>query len=83
MSSRDGLRERSWRTAIGEGVVVAAEERAVRESQAGVTGDARAWVAGALASSPSTKEKGMRSRGRGRTESDLAVGHDQDLGGSC
>jgi len=58
MSSRDGLRERSWRTAIGEGVVVAAEERAVRESQAGVTGDARAWVAGALASSPSTMEKG-------------------------
>src|SRR6266852_1976845 len=63
-------------------MVAAAEERAARESQAGVTGDARTWVAGALASSARTTEERMGPRGSRRAESDLAIGHDEDLGGS-
>src|SRR5712691_1910406 len=64
-------------------VVAAAEERAARESQARVTGDARTWVAGALAASASTKEERVGPCGSSRAESDLAVGHDEDLGRSC
>src|SRR2546427_11370989 len=64
-------------------VVAAAEERAARESQAGVTGDARTWVAGALAASARTKEERVGPCGSRRAESDLAVGHDEDLGRSC
>jgi transposase InsO family protein len=37
--------------------VVAEAERAARESQTGVTRDARTWAASALASSASTKEE--------------------------
>ena len=51
--------------------------------KSGVTGDARTWVAGALASSARTKEERVGPRGSSRAESDLAVGHDQDLGGAC
>src|SRR5580700_4227148 len=63
-------------------MVVAAEERSARESQAGVTGDARTWIAGALASSAGTTKERVGPRGSRRAESNLAVGHDEDLGGS-
>src|SRR5215470_1695479 len=65
------------------GLVAAAKERAGGESQAGVTGDARTWVVGALAPSARPKEKRVGPRRSSRAESDLAVGHDQDLGGAC
>ena len=58
------------------------KERAAGESQASVAGDARTWVAGALASSASTTEERVGPRGSSRAESDLAVGHDEDLGGA-
>ncbi len=63
--------------------MAAAKERADRESQAGATGDARTWVAGALASSTRTKEERVGSRGSSRAELNLAVGHDEDLDRSC
>ena len=74
-------RETGLRLSAG-GVVALAEERPARESQAGVTGDARTWAAGALTSSARTKEERVGPRGSRRAEFDLAVGHDQDLGGS-
>ena len=51
------------------------------ESQAGAAGDARTWVAGALSSSAGTTEERVGPRGSSRAESDLAIGHDEDLGG--
>ena len=63
--------------------MAAAEEGASRESQASVTGDARAWAAGALASPARTTEERVGPRGSSRAESDLAVGHDEDLGRPC
>lgn len=63
--------------------MAAAEERVARESQAGVTGDARTWAAGALSASARTTEERVGTRGSSRAGSGLAVGHDQDLGGSC
>jgi hypothetical protein len=64
------------------GVVAAAEERAAGESLAGVTSDARTWVAGALASSARTQEESVGSPGSHGAESDLADRHDESLGGS-
>jgi hypothetical protein len=50
--------------------------------QARAAGDARTWVASAPTSSARTAEERVGPRGSRRAESDLAVGHDQDLGGS-
>ena len=58
------------------------KERPARESQKSTAGDARTWVAGALTSSARTTEERVGPRGSRRAESDLAVGHDEDLGGS-
>src|ERR1700690_775575 len=48
----------------------------------GKGGDAGAGVAGAPASSTSTTEERVGPRGSSRAESNLADGHDQDLGGA-
>src|SRR5690242_21810939 len=64
-------------------MVAAAEERCTRESQAGATRDAGAWVAGALAPTAGTTEERVGPCGNKRTKSDLAVGHDEDLGRLC
>jgi hypothetical protein len=58
-------------------------KRTARESQARVTSAARTWVAGTLASAAHTKEERVGPRGTQWAKSDLAVGHDQDLGTSC
>ncbi len=62
------------------GVVAATEGGPDSESQAGVTGDARTRVAGALAASPSSSQERMGPRGSEPTKPNLAVGHDEDLG---
>jgi hypothetical protein len=62
------------------GVVALAKERTACESQAGVTGDAGTWVAGARASFARTKEKRVGPGGSSQAESNLADGNDQDLG---
>jgi hypothetical protein len=62
--------------------VAAAEQGAARESQASVTGDARAWIVGACASSARTTEERVGPGGSSRTKSDLAVGYDEGLGGA-
>src|SRR6266852_2625839 len=64
------------------GLVALAEERSACESQACAAGDARTWVAGEVASSASTTKERVGPRGSRGAESDLAVGHDEDLGGS-
>ena len=75
--------ERSWRTAIAEWRGGCSGEVSCVNRKRGVTGDARTRVASAFASSAGTTEERVGSRGSQRTESDLAVGYDQDLGGPC
>src|SRR3984885_16374619 len=62
------------------GMVAATDERASGEPQAGVTGDAGTRVAGAFSSSASTTQKRVGPGGGSGTKSDLAIGHDEDLG---
>ena len=62
-------------------VVVEEQERASGESQAGVAGDEGTRVARALVSSAGTTPERVGPGGGRGTQSDLAIGHDQDLGG--
>ena len=71
-------------------LVVAKKRKSPGESQTCPAGDARTWAAGALTSSAGaltssacSQEEGVEACGSRRAESDLAVGHDEDLGGSC
>src|SRR6202035_4480004 len=52
------------------------------ESQTGIARDAGTRIASALSASASTKEERVGSRGSRRAKSNLAVGPDQDPGGT-
>jgi hypothetical protein len=69
-----------WLASVG--LVPAAEERAARESQAYVRGKVGTRVAGALASAARMTRERVGPCGSNRAESDLAVGHDENQGGS-
>jgi transposase InsO family protein len=62
--------------------VTAAEERAAPESQASVTCDERTWVVDSLATPARKMEQRVGPRGSSRTESGLAVRHDESVGGA-
>src|ERR1700689_5839831 len=64
------------------GMVAATERRSVHERQKSVASDARTGTAGAFAGVASAAAKRLGPCGSRTAESDLAVGHDQNLGGS-
>jgi hypothetical protein len=81
-ADRDGVRRETGVRLSARGLAVAAEERTAGESEACVAGDERTWVAGALATSSCSSPERMGTCGGQRPQSNLAVGHDEDLGGA-
>ena len=69
-----GYRRLAWWLQRKKGLLV--------KSEACVAGDERTWVAGALATSSCSLPERMGTCGGQRPQSNLAVGHDQDLGGA-
>src|ERR1700730_8951864 len=81
-TDRGGLRRKTGVRLSPGGLVAATQQRPSGESKTRIAGDARMWVDGALAAPARTTEERVGTRGSSRAESDLAVGHDEDLGGS-
>src|SRR5579863_2750727 len=81
-TDRRGVRGKTRVWISPRDLVAAKKRKPPGESQTCPAGDARTWVAGALPSSAGSQEERVGPCGGSRAESDLAVGHDEDLGGA-
>src|SRR5580704_2152699 len=74
-TDRGGLRRKTRVRISPGGLVAATKGKSSSESKTRIAGDARTWVAGALAASARTTEERVGTRGSSRGESNLGVGY--------